>query len=359
MSRLFRRSAVGGLVLAASLVALLAGAPQPEPHAAALSPAVPLAPGVYVSGNRFVDASGATLQLRGVNHSGSEYACSQGWGIFDGPVGNRSIAAMRTWRIHAIRLPLNEDCWLSINGVDSRYAGTAYRRAIRGYVHRLEAHGLTVILDLHWNAPGRQVASGQQVMADADHSPTFWRSVARAYAADHRVMFELYNEPHDISWSCWLHGCRTSDGWRTAGMQQLLDAVRGAGATNVVIVGGLGWSSDLSRWLAHEPHDPAHQLAAAFHAYNFGGCTTRSCWKTTVGRVARHVPVIATEYGENDCAGGYVTPLMRWFDAHSVSYLAWTWNNWDCRSGPALISRPTGKPTGYGVAVRRHLRARG
>jgi endoglucanase len=310
---------------------------------------------VHVEGHQLVDEDGQAVQLVGLNRSGTEYACAQGWGIFDGPSDGASIRAMRTWQPDIVRVPLNEDCWLGINGVDPSYGGSRYRQAIKGYVHRLEHQGLLVDLELHLSAPGDQLALGQQVMADADHSPTFWRKVAATFKDDHAVLFELFNEPHDITWRCWLHGCRTDDGWRTAGMQELLDAVRSAGATNVVLAGGLGWSSDLSAWLSHRPDDPAHQLVAAFHTYNFSGCSTQGCWDSTVAPVAQQVPVITTELGEDDCAGGYVEPLMDWLDDHGISYLAWTWDVWDCGSGPALITSYDGTPTGYGQVVRAHF----
>ncbi len=35
------------------------------------------------------------------------------------------------------------------------------------------------------------------------------------------VLFELYNEPHDISWSVWLNGGDTGDGFTTPGMQAI------------------------------------------------------------------------------------------------------------------------------------------
>jgi endoglucanase len=313
---------------------------------------------VHVEGNHLVDDNGKTVQLVGLNRSGTEFACAQGWGIFDGPSDGPSIAAMKTWHPDIVRVPLNEDCWLGINGVDPQYGGAAYQRAVKGFVHRLEGHGLLVDLELHWSAPGTELALGQQVMADADHSPTLWRKVATTFKDDHAVMFELYNEPHDISWHCWLNGCLTSQGWRTAGMQQMLDAVRGTGATNVVIAGGLGWSSDLSAWLGHRPSDSSDQLAAAFHTYNFSGCSTQPCWDSTVAKVAKQVPVVTSEIGENDCAGGYVGPLMDWLDAHGISYLGWTWNTWDCGSGPALITSYDGTPTSYGQTVRDHFLSR-
>jgi hypothetical protein len=71
--------------------------------------------------------------------------------------------------------------------------------------------------------------------------------------------------------------------------------------------------------------------------------------------VARTVPVVTGEIGESDCAGGFVDPYMAWADSNGVSYLAWTWDTWDCRSGPALITDYAGTPTAFGAAVRSHL----
>ena len=112
-------------------------------------------PSIAVSGNELVNASGARLRVAGVNRSGSEYACAQGWGLFDGPTDDASTSAISSWGVNAVRVPLNEDCWLGINGVNAAYAGANYQNAIRTYVNRLLSHGLAVILDLHWGAPAR------------------------------------------------------------------------------------------------------------------------------------------------------------------------------------------------------------
>ena len=311
--------------------------------------------GMTVSGNQLLDGSGAPLRVAGVNRSGSEYACAQGWGLFDGPTDDASIAAMAAWLINAVRVPLNEDCWLGINGVNPAYAGANYQAAIRGFVTRLQAHGLNVILDLHWGAPGTQLALGQELAPDADHSPAFWASVAAAYKNVHGVAFDLFNEPHDISWSCWLNGCAMSGGWQAAGEQQLINAVRGAGATQPVIVEGLNWGGDLSGWVANEPNDPAGQLVAGWHVYNFSGCNTTSCWDSTVAPAAQHVPVLATEVGENDCAGGFLNTLLPWADSHRIGYVAWSWNVASCGGFPSLISDYSGTPTPFGAAYKAYL----
>jgi aryl-phospho-beta-D-glucosidase BglC (GH1 family) len=309
---------------------------------------------VKVVANRLVDANGQPIRLLGVDRSGTEYACIEGLGIFAGPTGKRAIATMASWDITAVRLPLNEDCWLGINGAPPRFSGVRYRAAILAFVHRLHMAGLYVVLDLHWNAPGTAQATSQQPMADADHAPAFWSSVARTFAADPAVIFDLYNEPNGISWQCWREGCVLPSGWRTAGMQSLVDAVRSAGAEQPIIATGLDWGNDLSSWLRYRPHDPAHQLVAGLHVYNDLACSTVACWNSSVLPVAGKVPVVAAELGDKTCYAGFVSSFMSWADSVDVSYLGWSWNPTGC-AGPALISSWEGRPTSYGEVLRTHL----
>ncbi|HCO02400.1 MAG TPA: 1,4-beta-glucanase, partial [Actinobacteria bacterium] len=91
-----------------------------------------------------------------------------------------------------VRVPLNEDCWLGINGVDPAYGGSTYRKAITDYVHLPESNGMNVIVEMHLNAPGSQKATSQQKMADADHAPAFWCSVTARFGTDGAVVFDLY-----------------------------------------------------------------------------------------------------------------------------------------------------------------------
>jgi hypothetical protein len=202
-------------------------------------------------------------------------------------------------------------------------------------------------------------------MADADHSPTFWNSVAETFKSNHAVLFDLYNEPDGISWPCWLNGCQTTYGsptvinYQTAGMQQLVDAVRSTGATTPLMLGGL-WNADyVLGWRQYEPKDPDHQLVLSFHTYHDGGCDYPSCWSKEVAPLAKVVPVVTGEFGEDNCDDTYDLAFMAWADQHGVSYLGWTWDatdaGWNCSSGPALIEDYGGKPTAYGVALKEHL----
>ena len=306
--------------------------------------------------NHLADGDGQPVRLLGVNRSGAEYACTGRHGVFAGPTHKRAIAAMVAWHIKAVRVPLNEHCWLGINGAPAQYSSARYRAAIRTYVARLHHAGLYVVLDLHWNAPGASPASGQQPMADLDHAPTFWSSVARAFKHDPAVAFDLYNEPHDVSWQCWRDGCVLPEGWRTAGMQTLVDAVRSSGARQPIIATGIRWGTDLSGWFRYRPHDPANQLVAGLHMFDFSFCTSIDCWTRTIDPVARGVPVVATELGQRACSAAFMDRFMNWADSAGVSYLGWSWNPAGC-AAPALIRSWDGEPTASGGRLRARLQA--
>jgi hypothetical protein len=277
--------------------------------------------------NQLADAQGRPLRLLGVDRSGTEYACIQGWGIFDGPTAKWAVEAMRSWAINAVRLPLNEDCWLGINGTPPSYSGAPYRAAIHAYVARLH---------------------------DLDHAPTFWKSVGHAFRRDPKIIFDLYNEPNGIDWRCWRDGCMLPQGWRTAGMQRLVDSVRSTGALQPIVLSGLDFAGNLTSWLQYRPNDPANQLMAGFHVFDFTACRSRDCWNNTVGPVARKVPVVTTEVGQSACSSGFLDQFLSWADTAGVSYLGWSWNANGC-AAPALIQSWDGQPTESGTRFRAHV----
>ena len=332
-----------------------------------------------VHGHRLVNPAGKTVQLRGVNRSGSEYACAGDFGFFDGPSNDKSIEAIRSWKANSVRVPLNESCWLDIGNPPKEYSGKRYRKKMTSFINRLMAHGLHPIIDLHIsNSPGVSAeqtlaGNGLRPMPNEAHSIDFWRSVANRFQHKRGVVFDLYNEPHDITWKCLRDGCRVREDpltpsippYQAVGMQKLVDVVRAAGAKQPIMIPGLQYSGDLSKWLKWRPHDPAHNLTASFHNYegpDIGSCH-RSCWKRTIAPIAKRFPVITDETGDVDCTHDYIDSYMRWADGRDISYLAWAWDAtrygyWNCKSGPALIFDYDGTPTdSYGKGFRAHLRA--
>jgi endoglucanase len=311
-----------------------------------------------VVGNQLLDGNNQTVHLQGVNYSGTEYACIQGWGIFDGPSDDAMVSAIASWHANVVHIGLNEDCVLGINGVNPAYAGANYMNAITAFVNRLHAHGLYAEVSLMWAAPGSQQALDHPPILDADHAPAALRAIANAFKTDPKTLIGLQSEPHAISWACWKSGGSScSVGYTALGMQGALDAVRSTGATNPVTASGIDYANNLTQWLANRPSDSAGQLMAEAHIYGGNTCYAPSCLDSQIGPVAAQVPVVFGEFGEtydaSSCGTTNTANTLNWATTHGVGYEAWTWDTWgNCSS---LISDFSGTPANaYGAYVRSY-----
>jgi len=344
------------------------------------------APEPVVRGNEIIDSATSEVFVpHGVDFPGFEYACQQGWGY--GPDGTApaeigaTAAAIASWNVNTVRLPLNEDCWLGRNGLPkgASFTVNGYRQAVEKFVDGLNDAGIVAILDLHWSNPDGAVADGLRPMPDQG-APEFWSSVAARFKDYRSVIFDLFNEPHSrwnsngskvfgLTWNCWaVGGCQApaepdtaatsgSSWYATVGMDQLTKTVRAAGATQPIILSGIDYANDLRGWLANAPHDS--QLIAGFHNYPGQRCHTNECWEAEIATLNQKVPVLTAEFGQNDCGDpGHVTRYMDWADSQRIGYLAWAW--WDlpvegCHNY-ALVSDLDGTPLApVGTALHDHL----
>jgi hypothetical protein len=236
------------------------------------------------------------------------------------------------WGANVVRIALNQDYWL---------AGSSYATTIDQQITWINQLNMGVILDLHWNN------GGQQNMADRN-SITFWTSVATRYKSNPWVMFELYNEPHDVSWSVWLNGDNTY-----AGMQQMYNAVRAAGASNTVIVGGLNWAFDLSGVTTGYAVQGTN-IAYATHPYDYAGKQIAD-WPAGFGSLASTSPIIMTEFGQYCATNTYVADLLNYAESLGIHWTAWAWYVQGC-AFPSIISDWNGTPyPGVGETVKTYM----
>lgn len=365
--------------LALSVVAIVVWAivawPGDAPGPAHAAPA-PAISGLQVSGNRILNGAGQPVRLRGVQRLSGEYGCIFNFAIFEGPTGDTAIQAMLSWKINVVRLPLNEDCWLDVNtaGIDRQYVGAAYRAAVADYVTRLTAAGIVVILDLHWSAPGSQPATGQTPMPNRDHSVAFWASLADTFRSNTAVIFDLFNEPYPddnrdtgAAWSCLRDGTTGPGscpgvGYAAAGMQELLNAVRATGATNLVLVPGVAYTGVLSRWIEFRPTDPLGpaNLAASVHIYPpYSQCSTVACWDQHLAPLVAQYPLVAGEVGQNTCAHDRIDPVLDWLESKQQHYAVHAWWTEPCGAAAyygLITDYLTGAPSvGYGQGYKDRL----
>jgi hypothetical protein len=325
----------------------------------AASPPLPL----KVVGTQVLDSRGEPVWLRGVNAASLEWT-SDG----EGHILETVTTAIRDWRVNHVRLPLAQDRWFG-KAPEQKDDGAAYRALIKRLVELCSGQGCYIILDLHWSDAGewgRQI--GQHKMPDRN-SLAFWNDLAGVYKNDPAVIFDLYNEPHDVSWDVWQSGGQVTEKdrktgkettYEAVGMPALLGAVRATGARNVVIVGGLDWSYDLSGILERRQlvDRDGSGVIYANHAYPFKGDTVER-WIAKLEAATRVLPVIVSEFGSDPKGGAglsgeeWVRKVLRALQEHS-----WAWTAWDLHpsAGPRLIADWNYTPTPhFGALVKQAL----
>ena len=143
---------------------------------------------VRVQGNRLVDPSGKEVWLQGVNAGGMET-------IPNGEQETKStVVAIDEWKANCIRLPINEAHWFGTGVYSKNDGGKSFRDACDKIVRLAANRGAYVVIDLHrFRAP------------KAEHV-AFWKDCAAHYKDHPAVLFDLFNEPHGISWEVWRDG---------------------------------------------------------------------------------------------------------------------------------------------------------
>lgn len=365
---------------------------------------------LHVSGNRIKNDLNQTVLLRGVNWGGPIYFCKGNAGIFAGPTPDQAwVDALKTWGINAVRICLNEHCWLGIASGTHFATGAQYRTAVNNVITLLLANDIYPIVDIHWNAPGTAITDFQ-TYPDLDHAPAFWgtdaNSMANTWKSNTAVIFDLFNEPgYDqglagnvdtvAAWTCWRDGstagnhasssCSTFTSFPVAGMQTLVNAIRAAGAHNVCLLAGVRYANTLKQgtnpgWTAYKPTDADNNLAASVHTYNFNWHLNRSEWDSQYGVVAASYPVVALETGCNVTSAvpaGYGTAapdttdnaawwedFLTWCDENLIGYMGWQWFTltdsgvqWEALITNYTTGAANGLPNSAGATYKSHLAA--
>jgi hypothetical protein len=180
----------------------------------------------------------------------------------------------------------------------------AYVGEVESAVATARSLGLEVIVSIQAEGPAGE---NTRCALPGIGTERVWAELAPVFAGDHGVMFELYNEPapgpSTTAWQLWLDGGPVIQAGQFAcqavGMQTLVDVIRGAGATNVIVVPGLAGETTLAGAPAMtDPADPSSpQLAYGIHYPLPSGPTT--LWDAEFGRFSARAPVIITEWQEN------------------------------------------------------------
>ena len=314
---------------------------------------------LHTKGKKVLDAGGKRVWLYGVNIASLE------WNPAGEHVEESVNRAINEWQVNLIRLPLAQDHWFGkrTNQMDG---GASYRALVDRLVDTCAAGRVYIDLDLHWSDCGRWMNEGgtlgQHSMPDKN-SITFWQDLATRYKNQPNVIFDLYNEPHDVSFAVWRDGGTVTNTpehkkpghakviYEAVGMQTLYDTVRAAGATNLVAAGGLNWAYDLSGVLR------GYGIKGTNLIYETHPYQNKTNWDKNFGDPSWKYPVYIGEWGfsaHTTNGLGYAQSLMQYARKHKLPWTAWDMH---VTAGPPLIKNWDYEPTVSGQFVKEQLAA--
>lgn len=215
-----------------------------------------------------------------------------------------SLAAIRKFRGNTVVMKVPQTI------CSDPVAASEYLPRLNSMVIQANHYALDVILCLQDQVPP-PCGTGSGFITDQTHSA--WSAIAPTFAHNHRVSFELFNEPFysTDNWNLWR-----SD------MQSLVDTIRplaknriyAPGAEKSMTFHGLGTHSLLK----------GTSIAYSAHPYNYAHIQPRpnTAWHDRWGYITSRAPVQFTE-GYFDQSGLLQNEFLAWARDHGIGYSGW------------------------------------
>ncbi|MBB5944357.1 MULTISPECIES: glycoside hydrolase family 5 protein [unclassified Xanthomonas] len=225
----------------------------------------------------------SVLKYAGVNLSGAEFNSGKKPGVlykdYTYPTAT-DYSYFASKGMNTIRLPF---LWERLQPTAKGEFDPAQLALLKKSVEQAKANHLYLILDPHNYAKYNGALVGSEGAPDAVFAD-LWRRLAKEFKGDDNVIFGLMNEPNAVS----------STDWASAA-QAAIDAIRKAGANNLILVPGTAYtgahswrstSYGTSNAVALQPlKDPRNRMAFEAHQYldrdNSG--TKGECVSATAG----------------------------------------------------------------------------
>jgi endoglucanase len=232
-------------------------------------------------------------------------------------------------KMNIFRLPFR---WERMQPALDAEIDPTYFALLDDVVQYITSKGGTVVLDPHNFGRFR----GQVVGSDAP-SPAFagfWSKLSARYKQNGKVVFSLMNEPHDQPADAWLGAVNAA-----------IAAIRAAGATNLVTVPGIAWTSGRT-WVSSGNAttmlgvvDSANKSVYEIHQYldSDGSGTNETCISETIGSenlkaftewaIAHQKRAFLGEFagGRNPTCLAALDDILNYIDRNREVWMGWTY----------------------------------
>lgn len=244
-------------------------------------------------GNQIQDKNGAQVQLKGMSLFWSQWAGS----FYNASVVN---ALADSWNANLVRAAMG----IESGGYLTNQA--AEKARVKTIVDAAIAKDIYVIIDWH----------DHNATQHTQQAVSFFTEMANLYKTKPNVIFEIFNEPDNESWP-----------EVKSYAQQVISAIRGTGAQNLIVVGTPTWSQDVDV-AANSPITGYANIAYTLHFY--AGTHKQSLRDKASTALSKGLPLFVTEFGTCDASGNGGLDLnesqtwMNYLNQNKISWANWS-----------------------------------
>lgn len=293
-------------------------------------------PKLKVEGNK-VTVGGKNISLGGA----SLFWSNNGWGGEKYYTASTVSWIKNDWHASIVRAAMGVD---ESGGYFDDRAGNEAK--VRRVVEAAIANDMYVIIDWHTHHAHEHNWS---------EAINFFTRMARDYGNNDHVIYEIYNEPLQVSWS----------GAIKPYAEAVINAIRAVDPDNLIIVGTPTWSQGVKE----ASQDPIIGNNIAYTLHFYSGTHTQWLRDDAYSAMQNGIALFATEWGSVDASGdGAVAHAenARWMSflkQHHISHANWSVND---KAEGASALRPGASPNGgwsaqqlteSGTLLRNELRS--
>jgi len=294
-----------------------------------------------VKGNKIVNIHGEAVILKGVMAPDPARLNQRGLFKRDYYQGISKTGA------NVIRVPVHPELWIN----NSDYL-LSYLEPIVAWAGEL---GMYVVID--WHYIGNIITGAGEKMPQLKVAPKeltmrFWKQTAFYFRKTPHVIFEIYNEPAEISEIAWQIEAT-----------KIVKEIRKISTQQLILVSGINYSIDLN-WIEKNPVREQN-LAYVAHIFPDRNHNQATYWDWSFGKIAKNYPIVITEWGfidpdEKKTKQTYLLGNQALFGAPFLKYLnekrigwiaAWYDDEWEA----PMFWQGYQKTTNFGKLIFKEL----
>ena len=262
-----------------------------------------------VSGTKLVNKNGYPVQLRGMSTHGLQW--------YANCINDASLDVLANeWGADIMRVSM----YIQEDGYETN--PTYFTNLVKTIVNKLTARGMYALIDFHQLEPS-------DPNYNLSRAITFFTEIANTFKNNNNVIYEICNEPSEVSWNTIKNYAN-----------QVIPVIRAIDADAPIIVGTRAWSSlgmsDGST--AQEIINSPVNFPNILYTFHFYAKDHRDSYLNQLGWASDRLPIFVSEFGSQEASGdgpNDFTMAQKYIDLMRTKKISWcNWNySDDFRSG--------------------------